>query len=62
MPANEYSHFLVRLTPKVRALLDRASEDMEVPRAHLINFALKSYLGSKYSENNINNKIDRLVK
>lgn len=62
MAANEYSHFLVRLTPKVRALLDRASEDMEVPRAHLINFALKSYLGSKYSENNINNKIDRLVK
>ena len=62
MAANEYSHFLVRLTPKVRAMLDKASEDMEVPRAHLINFALKSYLGSKYSENNINTKIDRLVK
>lgn len=62
MPANEYNNFLVRLTPKVRAMLDRASADMEVPRAHLINFALKSYLGSKYSENSINSKIDRLVK
>lgn len=62
MPANEYSNFLVRLTPKVRALLDKASEDMEIPRAHLINFALKSYLGNKYNENSINNKIDRLIK
>lgn len=62
MPANEYRNFLVRLTPKVSAMLDKASSDLEMPRAHIINFALKSYLGGKYSENNINNKIDRLVK
>jgi hypothetical protein len=62
MAANEYSNFLVRLTPKVRAMLDKASADMEVPRAHIINFAIKAYLGSKYSENNINQKIDRMVK
>jgi hypothetical protein len=62
MPANEYNNFLVRLTPRVRAMLDRAKEDLEMPRAHIINIALKSYLGAKYGENNINNKIDRLVK
>lgn len=62
MAANEYSNFLVRLTPKVRAMLDKASVDMELPRAHIINFAIKAYLGSKYSENSIHNKIDRMVK
>ncbi len=62
MAANEYSNFLVRLTPKVRVMLDKASADMEIPRAHIINFAIKAYLGSKYSENNINQKIDRMVK
>jgi hypothetical protein len=62
MAKNEYNNFLVRLTPKVRAMLDKASADMEVPRAHIINFALKAYLGSKYSENSLNHKIDRMLK
>jgi hypothetical protein len=62
MPANEYNNFLVRLTPKVRLLLDRAKEDLEIPRAHIINLALKSYLNPKYGDDSINNKIDRLVK
>ena len=62
MPANEYNNFLVRLTPRVRTMLDRAKEDLEMPRAHIINLALKSYLGAKYGDNSINNKIDRLVK
>ena len=44
MAASDYNNFLVRLTPKSRALLDIASRELEMPRAHIINNALKSYL------------------
>jgi hypothetical protein len=40
MAASDYNNFLVRLTPKSRALLDIASKELEMPRAHIINNAL----------------------
>jgi len=61
MAVNEYNNFLVRLTPKVRAMLDAAHDDLEMPRAHIVNLALKKYL-EKYSNVTIGDKIDRLVK
>jgi hypothetical protein len=61
MAAKDYNNFLVRLTPKSRALLDIASHELEMPRAHIINNALKSYL-SKYNDGSINERINRLAK
>ena len=61
MAVNKYSNFLVRLTPKVRDLLDVAHKDMEMPRAHIINAALKDYL-KRYNAIDIHNKLDRLTK
>lgn len=61
MAASKYNSFLVRLTPKVRDLLDVAHKDMEMPRAHIINNALKDYL-KRYNNIDIHNKLDRLTK
>lgn len=61
MAASDYSNFLVRLTPKTRALLEAAHEEMEMPRAHIINNALKSYL-NKYNNGSLNERINRLAK
>lgn len=61
MSEKDYSKFLVRLTPKVRALLDVAHIDLEVPRAQIINNALKDYL-KRYDNAGINARLDRLVK
>lgn len=59
MPENEYSKFLVRLTPKTRAMLDAAHKDKEMPRAHIVNLALKSYL-KEYSNASINERLNAL--
>lgn len=59
MAASDYSNFLVRLTPKTRALLDAAHKDKEVPRAHIINNALKSYL-KEYNNSDINLRLNAL--
>jgi hypothetical protein len=59
MAASDYSNFLVRLTPKTRALLDAASKDKEMPRAHIINNALKSYL-KEYNNADINSRLNAL--
>jgi hypothetical protein len=61
MAASDYNNFLVRLTPKSRALLDIAHQELEMPRAHIINNALKSYL-SKYNDGSLNERINRLAK
>jgi predicted DNA-binding protein len=61
MAASDYNNFLVRLTPKSRALLDIASKELEMPRAHIINNALKSYL-NKYNDGSLNERINRLAK
>lgn len=61
MAASDYNNFLVRLTPKSRALLDIAHKELEMPRAHIINNALKSYL-SKYNDNSLNERLSRLNK
>lgn len=61
MAENDYSRFLVRLTPKVRALLDVAHQDLEMPRAQIINNALKDYL-KRYNNADINVRLNRLVK
>lgn len=57
--AVEHKGFLVRLTPKTRALLDAAHEDKEMPRAHIINQALKVYL-KEYNNADLNARIDSL--
>jgi hypothetical protein len=59
MAASDYSNFLVRLTPKTRALLDAAHKDKEMPRAHIINNALKSYL-KEYNNVDINLRLNAL--
>ena len=59
MAVNEYSNFLVRLTPKTRALLDAAHKDKEMPRAHIINMALKQYL-KEYNNADINSRLNAL--
>jgi len=59
MAADKYKSFLVRLTPKTRALLDAAHEDKEMPRAHIINQALKVYL-KEYNNVDLNARIDAL--
>jgi hypothetical protein len=59
MAANDYSNFLVRLTPKTRALLDAAHKDKEMPRAHIINNALKSYL-KEYNNADLNDRLNKL--
>ena len=59
MAANDYKSFLVRLTPKTRALLDAAHVDKEMPRAHIINQALKVYL-KEYNRFDLNAKLDAL--
>ncbi len=59
MATDQYRSFLVRLTPKTRALLDAAHEDREMPRAHIINQALKVYL-KEYNNIDINARIDAL--
>lgn len=61
MAVNEYNNFLVRLTPKVRELLDAAHKDLEMPRAHIINNALKKYL-ERYNATNIDAKLNRMTK
>jgi hypothetical protein len=59
MAASDYSNFLVRLTPKTRALLDAAHNDKEMPRAHIINNALKSYL-KEYNNADLNDRLNKL--
>jgi hypothetical protein len=59
MAVNEYNKFLVRLTPKTRAMLDAAHKDKEMPRAHIVNLALKSYL-KEYSNTSINERLNAL--
>jgi hypothetical protein len=59
MAASDYSNFLVRLTPNTRSLLDFASTDKEIPRAHIINNALKSYL-KEYNNADINSRLNAL--
>ena len=61
MSEKDYSRFLVRLSPKVRKLLDIAHTDLEVPRAQIINTALKEYL-KRYNNVDINSRLDRLAK
>jgi metal-responsive CopG/Arc/MetJ family transcriptional regulator len=59
MAVNNYSNFLVRINPKSRALLDAAAKDKEMPRAHIINNALKSYL-KEYNNSSINERLNAL--
>jgi len=59
MAADKYKSFLVRLTPKTGALLDAAHEDKEMPRAHIMNQALKVYL-KEYNNVDLNARIDAL--
>jgi len=59
MAVEKHKGFLVRLTPKTRALLDAAHEDKEMPRAHIINQALKVYL-KEYNNVDLNARIDAL--
>ena len=59
MAVNEYNKFLVRLTPKTRAMLDAAHKDKEMPRAHIVNLALKSYL-KEYSNVDLNARLNSL--
>ena len=61
MSEKDYSRFLVRLSPKVRKLLDIAYADLEVPRAQIINTALKEYL-KRYNNVDLNVRLDRLAK
>ena len=61
MSEKDYSRFLVRLSPKVRKLLDIAHADLEVPRAQIINTALKEYL-KRYNNADLNVRLDRLAK
>lgn len=59
MAACDYKSFLVRLTPKTRALLDAAHLDKEMPRAHIINQALKVYL-KEYNNVDLNARLNAL--
>lgn len=59
MAASDYKSFLVRLTPKTRALLDAAHIDKEMPRAHIINQALKVYL-KEYNNVDLNTRLNSL--
>lgn len=61
MSETDYNKFLVRLSPKVRVLLDKAHIDLEVPRAQIVNTALKEYL-KRYNNYDINGRLDRLSK
>ena len=61
MIKKEYNRFLVRLSPKIRELLDIAHVDLEMTRAQIINAALKEYL-KRYNNTDINTRLDRLAK